>query len=66
LQTTAFNLGRVIGPLSAAWLIAASGSEGIVFLANGISYVFVIIGLFFAHTRFKPEKSVEASQGMGS
>jgi predicted MFS family arabinose efflux permease len=66
LQTTVFNLGRVIGPLVAAWLIAASGSEGIVFLANGISYIFVIIGLFFAHTRFKPEKGLEASQGMGS
>jgi MFS family permease len=26
----------------------------------------VIIGLFFAHTRFKPEKGLEASQGMGS
>lgn len=66
LQTTAFNLGRVIGPLLAAGLIAASGSEGIVFLANGISYVFVIIGLFFAHTRFKLEKDLEGSQNMGS
>jgi MFS family permease len=66
LQTTAFNLGRVIGPLVAAGLIAASGSEGIVFLVNGISYVFVIIGLFFARTRFKPEKGSETSQGMGS
>lgn len=64
LQTTAFNLGRVIGPLLAAWLIALSGSEGTVFLANGISYVFVIIGLFFAHTRFKVEKEAEPSQGM--
>ncbi|NWF63541.1 MAG: MFS transporter [Chloroflexi bacterium] len=64
LQTTAFNLGRVIGPLTAAWLIAASGNEGTVFLANGISYVFVIIGLFFARTRFKVEKEPQASQGM--
>ncbi|MEN9563169.1 MAG: hypothetical protein RIR73_1413 [Chloroflexota bacterium] len=66
LQTTAFNLGRVIGPLLAAGLIAASGSEGIVFLVNGISYVFVIIGLFFAHTRFKPEKGLEESKSMGN
>lgn len=66
LQTTAFNLGRVIGPLCAAWLIAATGSEGTVFLANGVSYIFVIIGLFFARTRFKLEKSVEPSQGMNS
>ncbi|GAB4498373.1 MAG: MFS transporter [Anaerolineales bacterium] len=66
LQTTAFNLGRVIGPLLAAWLIAISGSEGTVFLANGVSYIFVIIGLFFARTRFKVEKEAEPSQGMGS
>ena len=53
LQTTAFNLGRVLGPLGAAWLIASTGSEGSVFLANGVSFVFVIIGLFFARTSFK-------------
>ena len=66
LQTTAFNLGRVLGPLVAAWLIAASGNEGTVFLANGVSYVFVIIGLFFARTRFKTEiPATKSSQGMG-
>ncbi|MBI3169998.1 MAG: MFS transporter [Chloroflexi bacterium] len=64
LQTTAFNLGRVIGPLLAAWLIAYFGNEGTVFFANGVSYVFVIIGLFFARTRFKDEKEAEPSQGM--
>lgn len=53
LQTTVFNLGRVLGPLGAAWLIASTGSEGSVFLANGVSFVFVIIGLYFARTRFK-------------
>ncbi|MBL8100907.1 MAG: MFS transporter [Anaerolineales bacterium] len=66
LQTTAFNLGRVLGPLSAAWLISATGSEGSVFLANGVSFVFVIIGLFFARTRFKVEGEATESQGMGS
>ncbi|MBE0671966.1 MAG: MFS transporter [Anaerolineales bacterium] len=65
LQTTAFNLGRVLGPLSAAWLISATGSEGSVFLANGISFVFVIIGLFFARTRFKVEGEAIKFQGMG-
>lgn len=64
LQTTAFNLGRVVGPLCAAWLIAAFGSEGAVFLTNGISYIFVIVGLFFARTRFKVENEAESSQGM--
>jgi len=53
LQTTAFNFGRVIGPLGAAWLISTTGNEGSVFLANGISFVFVILGLFLAQTRFK-------------
>jgi MFS family permease len=53
LQTTAFNVGRVIGPLVAAWIISVSGGEGAVFLANAISFVFVIAGLFLAQTRFK-------------
>ncbi|MBI5825706.1 MAG: MFS transporter [Chloroflexi bacterium] len=74
LQTTAFNLGRVLGPLSAAWLISATGSEGSVFLVNGISFIFVIAGLFLARTRFKTrtersrslENEANPSQGMGS
>jgi len=66
LQTTAFNLGRVLGPLTAAWLIAATGSEGSVFLANGISFVFVIIGLLIARTTFKVEGETPVSQGMRS
>ncbi|GAB1471932.1 MFS transporter [Chloroflexota bacterium] len=64
LQTTVFNLGRVIGPLTAAALIALSGSEGTVFLTNGISYVFVVIGLFFARTPFKTEMDPLPTQGM--
>lgn len=66
LQTTAFNLGRVLGPLAAAWLIALSGNEGTVFLANGISFIFVMTGLFFAKTKFKVEKETNRSLGMGS
>lgn len=66
LQTTAFNLGRVLGPLTAAWLIAATGSEGSVFLANGISFIFVIIGLLIARTTFKVEGETPVSQGMRS
>jgi MFS family permease len=64
LQTTAFNLGRVIGPLCAAWLIALTGNEGSVFLANGISFIFVIIGLLMARTRFKVEKVVGAERNL--
>lgn len=52
LQTTAFNLGRIIGPALAAPLMV-KGSEGLVFLVNGASFVFVIIGLLFARTRYQ-------------
>jgi MFS family permease len=52
LQTTAFNLGRVLGPSLAAPFMAA-GSEGNAFLLNGFSFLFVIVGLFFARTRYQ-------------
>jgi len=66
LQTTAFNFGRVIGPVAAAGLISWTGNEGSVFLANGISFIFVIIGLLIARTRFKIEKEVSTSRSLGS
>ena len=66
LQTTAFNTGRVLGPLCAAWLIAATGNEGSVFLTNGISFIFVIAGLFLAKTRFKIEKETKEERNLGS
>lgn len=55
LQTTAFNVGRVLGPLVAAWIISATGGEAAVFLTNGLSYIFVIAGLFLARTRYRVE-----------
>lgn len=58
LQTTAFNVGRVLGPLCAAWIIAATGGEGAVFLANAISFVFVIAGLLFARTRYRVPQEI--------
>jgi MFS family permease len=66
LQTTAFNLGRIIGPLFAAGLITLTKNEGSVFLANGISFVFVVIGLLFARTRFRVDTVLAISQGMGN
>jgi len=66
LQTTAFNLGRVLGPLIAAWIITSTGNEGSVFLANGLSFIFVIAGLFLARTRFKVETATNQRLGMGS
>ena len=56
LQTTAFNTGRVLGPILAAGLISATGNEGSVFMVNGFSFLFVIAGLFAAKTRFKVQK----------
>ena len=60
LQTTAFNVGRVLGPLFAAWIIAATGSESAVFLANGLSFLFVIAGLLFARTPYKVDHELKA------
>ena len=56
LQTTAFNTGRVLGPILAAGLISATGNEGSVFMVNGFSFLFVIAGLFAAKTSFKVQK----------
>ena len=61
LQSTIFNAARVIGPsLAVPFLIFIQGSgEGWAFLANGISYLFIIVSLFFVATPFKPELSFE-------
>src|SRR5919108_2108903 len=65
LQSMVFNIGRVIGPLMASWLLASTGTEGSVFIANGVSYLFVIAGLFIIQTRYKVprEPGVEKSLG---
>lgn len=64
LQTTAFNVGRVLGPLSAAWIIAATGGEAGVFLVNGVSFVFVIAGLLLARTRYRIEHEVSTRRDL--
>src|SRR5689334_3186183 len=55
LQSTIFNLARVLGPSLAAPFLVLLGNqgEGWAFLANGVSYLFVIAGLFFVHTPFQ-------------
>jgi len=65
LQSMVFNIGRVIGPLIASWLLTSTGTEGSVFMTNGVSYLFVIAGLFILQTRFKVphETSLEKSLG---
>jgi MFS family permease len=64
LQTTAFNVGRVLGPLCAAWIISTTGGETAVFLANGISYIFVIAGLFLAQTRYRANNPPAAQRNL--
>ena len=64
LQTTAFNVGRVLGPLCAAGLIAATGSEGNVFLVNGFSFIFVILGLLIARTRFRVDDEASSDRNL--
>ena len=65
LQTTAFNVGRVLGPLAASWLITSAGTEASVFLANGVSFLFVIGGLLIARTRYKVARETDARRGIG-
>ena len=58
LQSTIFNLARVIGPsFSAVVLILVKNQgEGWAFFANGVSFLFVIVGLFFVHTPYRSVK----------
>ncbi len=55
LQSTIFNLARVLGPSLAAPFLVLLGNqgEGWAFLANGVSYLFVITGLLFVRTPFQ-------------
>ncbi len=55
LQSTAFNLSRVLGPalIVPVFLLFPKDSEGWVFLLNSISFITIIIGLFFVRTLFK-------------
>ena len=48
LNSTAFNMARVIGPSIAGVVMAAAG-VAVCFLANSISFAAVLISLFFIH-----------------
>lgn len=52
LNSGIFNAARVIGPTVAGLLIAGFGS-GMAFIINGISYIAVIIALFYINTKDK-------------
>jgi len=53
LQSSVFNVARVLGPaISAPFLLAVQdGGEGWAFFANGVSYLFVIMGLLMIKSR---------------
>jgi len=55
LQSTAFNLSRVLGPALVVpiFLLFPKNGEGWVFLLNGISFATIIIGLFFVRAIYK-------------
>lgn len=55
LQATIFNAARVLGPMVAApfLVFVERNGEGWAFLANGLSYLFVVVGLLFVQTPFK-------------
>lgn len=54
LQSTAFNLSRVLGPALVApiLLFLKTNGEGWIFLFNGISYAAIIISLMFVHPKY--------------
>src|SRR5512145_3303478 len=64
LQSMVFNVGRVIGPLMASWLLTSTGTEGSVFLTNGVSYLFVIAGLFLTQTRYKVPRETSVAKSL--
>ncbi len=55
LQSTIFNLARVLGPslTGVVLLLVQNKGEGWAFFANGVSFIFVIIGLFFVRTPYR-------------
>lgn len=64
LNSGIFNAGRVIGPGFAGILIALVGTGG-AFIINGISYVALIIALFFLKIKEKrPVKNVNPIQAI--
>jgi len=66
LQSMVFNIGRVIGPLMASWLLTSSGTEGSVFLTNGVSYLFVIAGLLTIQARYKVSREMNVEKSLST
>jgi MFS family permease len=60
LQSTIFNLARVLGPslTGVVLLLVKNQGEGWAFFANGVSFLFVIIGLFFVRTPYRNTSTI--------
>lgn len=58
LNSMMFNGSRLIGPTVAGIILASTG-EGICFLINAVSYVFVIISLLYMRVAVKPRTDKE-------
>lgn len=67
LQSTIFNTARVLGPsLSAVVMILIQNNgEGWAFFINGVSFLSVIVGMFFVRTPYKAANG-RPSNGKGS
>jgi MFS family permease len=65
LQATIFNLARVVGPsLTAVVLILVKNQgEGWAFFINGVSFLFVIAGLFFVRTPYRTSAPTLSGKG---
>lgn len=61
LQATIFNGARVLGPslLAPFLLFIQNNGEGWAFLANGLSYIFVIGGLLIAQTPYRSKEPLK-------
>lgn len=66
LQATIFNTARVLGPLLVTpfLLLLPENGEGWAFFFNGVSYLFVIVSLFFVHTPFKTAGQSSATHNL--
>ncbi len=63
MQATIFNLARVLGPSISAvvLLLVKNQAEGWAFFINGVSFLFIIIGLFFVRTPYRNALPTSAS-----
>ena len=65
LNSAAFNATRIVGPALAGWIIGALGTAAC-FLANGLSYLAVIVGVMMMKLPafVRPERSSSAMEDL--